>query len=63
MQHYWLKECPRCQGDLREDSDIYGTYVSCMQCGYTLKAHEERALATHGTLKDLVPQKSDSVAA
>lgn len=63
MQHYWFKECPRCQGDLREEGDMYGTYVSCMQCGYTLKAHEERALAAQGTLKNLAPESNEEVAA
>lgn len=61
--HYWLKECPRCSGDLREEGDIYGTYISCMQCGYELKAHEERALAAYGTLKELTADKKHEVAA
>lgn len=30
----FLKECPRCQGDLSEGSDAYGKFVSCLQCGY-----------------------------
>ena len=32
-QMFWLKCCPRCQGDLYEDKDTYGRYVACMQCG------------------------------
>ena len=31
---FWFKLCPRCSGDLVEDRDQYGTYVSCMQCGF-----------------------------
>ena len=31
---FWLKGCPRCKGDLYEDKDKYGHYVSCLQCGY-----------------------------
>jgi hypothetical protein len=31
---FWLKGCPRCKGDLYEDTDKYGHYVSCLQCGY-----------------------------
>jgi hypothetical protein len=31
---FWLKGCPRCKGDLHEDKDKYGSYVSCLQCGY-----------------------------
>jgi hypothetical protein len=30
----WLKECPRCQGDLILDQDHYGKYKTCVQCGY-----------------------------
>jgi len=32
----WLKSCPRCRGDLVLDSDYYGNYVSCIQCGAAL---------------------------
>jgi hypothetical protein len=31
---FWLKGCPRCKGDLYEDTDKYGRYVNCLQCGY-----------------------------
>ena len=30
----WLKECPRCQGDLILDQDHYGKFKTCVQCGY-----------------------------
>ena len=30
---FWLKSCPRCSGDLYQDDDQYGRYVSCLQCG------------------------------
>lgn len=26
--------CPRCGELLRQDSDMYGGYFSCIQCGY-----------------------------
>ncbi len=32
----WLRGCRRCGGDLYDSQDIYGYYVSCMQCGYYL---------------------------
>ena len=35
-----FKACPRCRGDIAVLEDIYGKYLSCLQCGY---------------LKDLVP--------
>ena len=51
---YWFKECPRCKGDFREEWDNYGSYVSCMQCGYILSQAEEARLLTVGTLKERV---------
>ncbi len=30
---YWLKQCTKCGGDLVSNSDQYGPYISCMQCG------------------------------
>lgn len=41
----WLKSCPRCyRGDLCEEADIHGRYVSCLQCGYYLMEAEEVVL-------------------
>lgn len=31
---FYLKECPRDQGDLYLDKDHYGDFLRCMQCGY-----------------------------
>jgi len=40
----WLKACPRCHGDLLRQSDIYGPYVGCLQCGPILRSGEELRL-------------------
>ena len=32
---FWFKHCPRCSGDLFEDRDQYGPFITCMQCGFT----------------------------
>jgi hypothetical protein len=48
---YWFKECPKCHGDLREEWDTFGEYITCMQCGYTLTHTEEMQLEVQGTLK------------
>lgn len=45
---YWLKTCPRCHGDLRQESDVYGKYIACVQCGYILRAEEEELLVATG---------------
>ena len=29
-----FKSCPRCQGDVKRSSDIYGAYQQCLQCGW-----------------------------
>ncbi len=29
-----FKICPRCRGDLYQTQDIFGKFLSCMQCGY-----------------------------
>ena len=30
----YLKGCPRCRGDIYADSDEYGAYRQCLQCGF-----------------------------
>ena len=29
-----FKFCPKCRGDLYLAEDIFGKYLSCLQCGY-----------------------------
>jgi hypothetical protein len=52
---YWLKECPRCHGDLRDESDFYGRYIACVQCGHILQQAEEVQLTSTGVLNQPVP--------
>ena len=45
------KACKRCGGDLSLESDIYGVYVQCIQCGAVLTkqdllAHAARSAET-----------------
>lgn len=37
----YLRECPKCHGDLNAGEDIHGKYVSCMQCGYLKDVRSE----------------------
>lgn len=37
---FWLKSCPKCDGDLYGDRDQYGPYISCVQCGHYLTEAE-----------------------
>ena len=41
---FWLKMCTRCGGDLYEGGDVFGGYISCVQCGYYLTEAEVVAL-------------------
>ena len=38
---FWLKACPRCHGDLYREKDVFGSYVSCLQCAHELSLIEE----------------------
>ena len=44
----YLKECPRCQGDLFSGEDIHEGYVSCAQCGYLRDISDENAYPLAG---------------
>jgi uncharacterized protein YbaR (Trm112 family) len=51
----WLKQCPRCRGDLVLDSDRYGMYVYCLQCGHQINELEERDLMATGSVRKGMP--------
>ena len=40
----WIRCCPRCNGDLQDNRDIYGNYFVCIQCGYYLTDSEASRL-------------------
>lgn len=42
----WLKACPRCHGDLTPQSDRYGSYVFCIQCGAEFEEAEIRRISS-----------------
>lgn len=48
---YWLKKCPRCSGDLREEANTFETFIACLQCGHTLTRLEETVLVTSGVIE------------
>ena len=31
----YLKSCVRCGGDVHVNSDLYGAFATCVQCGWT----------------------------
>ncbi len=30
----YLRSCPKCLGDLTMGQDMYGSFISCLQCGF-----------------------------
>ena len=50
--HYWLKQCPRCHGDFKEESDRFGEYLSCVQCGHIANEKEEQGLRLERAIRD-----------
>ena len=37
---FWFKRCPRCSGDLFEETDQFGIFVTCLQCGFSKDIHD-----------------------
>ena len=33
---FYLRLCPKCQGDMLPRTDTFGSYVTCIQCGHVL---------------------------
>lgn len=45
---YWLRACPRCHGDLCTGDDVYGPYITCLQCGYCVTDEQRFRLLVTG---------------
>ena len=41
---FYFKACLRCHGDLYKGADVYGPYISCVQCSHYLTEAEETRL-------------------
>ena len=54
-----FKICPRCRGDLYLTQDIFGRYLSCLQCGY-LRDLKEPRLHPHRETKSRIGQDYDA---
>ncbi len=50
---FWIKACRRCQGDLYKVEDMYGSYISCVQCSHDLTPAEEAAFFGMSDLTDV----------
>ncbi len=38
---FWFKACPKCHGDLYMETDVYGSYIACLQCSRYMTNDEE----------------------
>jgi len=47
---FYVKGCPKCQGDLTPEKDAYGAFFKCLQCGKLTEANEAggRRSVLHG---------------
>ena len=52
-----LKACPRCEGDLHINRDMYGPYRQCLQCGYMRDIPQTNRLLKSLELADLKKKK------
>jgi hypothetical protein len=39
--------CPRCGGALSIESDVYGVYIACIQCGATWNKNDLKLVSVH----------------
>ena len=63
---FWFKSCPKCHGDLYQDSDTFGTYIACMQCSHYLTEADEARLELSSSSMDLGPvllEQAEKIAA
>jgi hypothetical protein len=49
----WFKACPKCQGDLALQQDVFGNYVGCLQCGFILAEDAAARLLKQPITKEL----------
>ena len=58
-----LKGCPRCQGDLNTNEDMYGEYKECLQCGFMLDVEKPNSLFAIATSEIAAAYKAKRKAA
>ncbi len=58
-----LKGCPRCQGALKTNRDMYGEYKECLQCGYMLDIEKPDGLYSMARTEMALLTKNNKVKA
>ena len=57
-----FRACQRCGGDLRESSDLYGSYNQCVQCGHTVDLPAKQARVAVKTAARVQRETKDAAA-
>lgn len=57
----WLKACPRCEGDLVLEEDMFGSFVSCLQCGHILDKETMNELMTPKLIRSMPEVEKETV--
>ncbi len=58
----YLKACPRFEGDLYVNSDVYGEYKECLQCGFMEEIARDKAYTRLQTAYDDLFREDQEVA-
>lgn len=62
---FWLKQCPRCSGDLISERDAFGSFITCMQCGLSKDIKGEKVDPSQISMEPIptptVPQTESGV--
>lgn len=56
------KACKKCGGDLSVESDIYGVYIQCIQCGANYNREDLISQAERDAEKSLKAVKAGTLA-
>ena len=57
-----FKACPRCQGDMHQNRDMYGEYRECLMCGYMTDIQQAQPVQ-HGAGPGPCPGPQDGIQA
>jgi len=59
----YLKACPRCKGDVKYESDVYGKFLECLQCGFLISSRKnERTESGEESNREKVAAGSEAAA-
>ena len=53
--------CPRCRGRVHQERDSYGSYLSCLMCGYTRELTSDAVIELTAASDD-DPDRADAPA-